>query len=328
MPEEQGHLELVSKVLVFDNTDTYTEGLKNFFAENGLIGLKVDNRAALVDTLKANIDLGAIIIGEEMNDTLSDGAEHAEEIQSLRKELPIILHRKNTASDDGLSPQLKKLISGIFQGEDFEALKKLMDKFLFNRYYPAAFIRGIQEISEQALKATFPKMMIACGPPYLIRDRIIFGELFSLIPLEGHWCRGYLMVQTEEATMSNLIANGYTSLKNDDLDFRTVNNLMSEITNMMWGSFKSRFFNNIQDTGETYKIQVPIIINHDRKYITFGVDDPQLCFLYVMEDPEGKIEPVQVFQKLVFHLGWQPEEFKEVQEDMDNLVDAGELELF
>ena len=38
-----------------------------------------------------------------------------------------------------------------------------------------------------------------------MRDRIIFGEVFSLIPLESTWCRGYMMMQAEEQPILDLL---------------------------------------------------------------------------------------------------------------------------
>ena len=60
--------------------------------------------------------------------------------------------------------------------------------------------------------------------PYIVRDRIIFGEVFSLIPLESSWCRGYMMLQTEEQADS-----GFFELLPaiaGKLDFRTANSFL------------------------------------------------------------------------------------------------------
>jgi hypothetical protein len=56
--------------------------------------------------------------------------------------------------------------------------------------------------------------------------------VFSLIPLESSWCRGYMMLQTEEEPILGM-------LNSDPLfpesNFRDVNALLGEITNLIWG---------------------------------------------------------------------------------------------
>ena len=90
---------------------------------------------------------------------------------------------------------------------------------------------------------------------------------------------------------------------------------------------KLTFFQNSSNLASLdYRIQVPTIVNHCRNYISFGTDDPQLCFHYTITDNEGKLEPVSMYQKFVFHLSWAPEEFQD--EPVDDLVTNGELEFF
>jgi hypothetical protein len=40
--------------------------------------------------------------------------------------------------------------------------------------------------------------------PTIVRDRLIYGEVYSLIPLEAAWCRGYMMLQIEERSLRRL----------------------------------------------------------------------------------------------------------------------------
>jgi hypothetical protein len=35
-----------------------------------------------------------------------------------------------------------------------------------------------------------------------------------------------------------------------------------------------------------------------------------------------------LYQRFIFNLSWSPEDFKEIAQDVDELVDSGELELF
>jgi hypothetical protein len=72
--------------------------------------------------------------------------------------------------------------------------------------------------------------------------------------------------------------------------------------------------------------QVPIIINHQRRYISFGSEDPQLCLKYNLI-ANDKAEPVPIYQRFVFNLSWSPDQFSE-NPSVESLVDSGELEMF
>ena len=69
-----------------------------------------------------------------------------------------------------------------------------------------------------------------------MRDRIIYGELFSLIPLESNWCRGYMMLQTEEGPLVQFVEDDKTHIGvNEEVNFRDINQVLGEVTNLVWG---------------------------------------------------------------------------------------------
>ncbi len=61
------------------------------------------------------------------------------------------------------------------------------------------------------------------------------------------------------------------------MDFRAVNSLLGEVTNLIWGSFKNRYIGDAS-TSAVGTIQVPLVVNQQHRYISFGTDNPQLCF--------------------------------------------------
>lgn len=91
-------------------------------------------------------------------------------------------------------------------------------------------------------------------------------------------------------------------------------------------AFKNRFVSGEQLPGR--QSQVPIIVNHQHRYISFGSEDPQLCFKYTLLDPDGKAAPLVLYQRFIFNLSWAPEKFKENEAIAEDLFDSGELELF
>ena len=180
-------------------------------------------------------------------------------------------------------------------------------------------VRGITEITKATLENQFKDVEVRTEAPYMVRDQLIYGELFTLIPLESTWCRGYMMLQAEQKTLQALAPD-------ESGDFRNLNNALGELTNLIWGWFKNRFINQSQPIHQLS--QVPIIINHQHRYISFGSDDAQLCFKYVLVDPDEKMAPLVLYQRFVFNLSWTPEKFKENEAVADDLFESGELELF
>lgn len=318
---------IVSKVLVLDMNVTCLDTIKTFCDSNGLVGLKVhpDNVMAV---LRSNLDLGAILLSETYAEDAEDGIALARKIHALRPELPIFFRRETVDGLDGISDQDRTLISAAYTIGSIAKLQVATEEFIFSRSYPNALLRGITEISIPALESQFKSLKVDVEAPYLVRDRLIFGEIFTLIPLESSWCRGYMMLQTEEESLMHLVKNGRTFVNPEDaLEFRHLNGLLGEITNLIWGAIKNRYLTSMRE--DTYLSQVPIIVNHLHRYISFGSENPQLCFKYTISDRDDPTVPTLVIQqKFIFNLNWSPEDFSENVPSADELVSSGELEFF
>lgn len=316
--------EVVSKVLVYEHEKSAANQLKEFFDKNHLIGYSV-TKDKIIRILKSSIDLGAVFIAEK-DARGNSNIELALEIHKARPELPMFLRRELTNVIDDFPEALQKVFAGAYMKHDMARLKELVDMFLFTRHYPAEFARAIKEMSLAVFKSVFKDSVVVVDLPYVVKDKIIYGELFSLMPLESPWCRGYMMLQTEESNILDVIKSKKTSLNPVEANFRHVNAVLGEVSNMIWGRFKAEYGSN--DNASKHRVEVPIIINHARKYISFGSDDPQLCFKYSLFITGTKVIPIEVYQKFVFSLDWAPEKYAEGQKKMDALVSNGELELF
>ncbi|WP_374625859.1 chemotaxis protein CheX [Pandoraea sp.] len=190
--------------------------------------------------------------------------------------------------------------------------------------YPEALVRGMMDITDGVLHGLFGDIAVCCEPPGVVRDRIIFGEVFSLIPLESAWCRGYMMMQAEQVPFMQLLE--HTGRCEDPAGFRELNGMLGELTNLIWGAFKNRYMGDPSAIGRA-QVQVPLLINHKQKYISFGTDNPQLCFVYRLTDPvSGQL--VTLHQHFVFSLNWSPEAFREAAQAPSEPVETGALELF
>ena len=312
----------VSKILVLDNSAEHAPLIKRFCDENNLVPLKVRN-GSVMSVLQTNIDLGGILYSEDYGGSATRNMEIAAKIHSTRPELPIILRREKHATLDDLSEQARHTFCAAYVAQDMVALRKVIDEYIFCLMYPNALLRGIAEITESVLKNQCKALNVYMETPYIVRDRVIFGELFSLIQLESSWCRGYMMLQTEEAPFIELLggqAGGST------VTFRDVNDLLSEITNLIWGAFKNRYIGDM-GTRSAAQVQVPLIVNHKHKYISFGTENPQLCFRFTLTDPESG-RSTAIYARYVFNLSWSPDDFQEIPQEVAGLVESGALEMF
>ncbi|MCW8929580.1 MAG: chemotaxis protein CheX [Gammaproteobacteria bacterium] len=319
---------LVSKVLVHDSNPDYFDRIKIFCDNNNLIGVCAQN-TNIMEVLRSNIDLGAILLSESTEDDPIGGIMLGLEIHELRPELPIFLRREKQSSLDGLDAGTQRAFATGYQIDAIDKLKPQLDEYIFSLYYPSVLVRGIQEITTDALSSQFKEVTVNTNTPYIVRDRIIHGELFSLIPIESNWCRGYLMLLSDENNMMDMVKMNKTAIQAEHADFRSMNEVFAEITNLVWGTFKARYIEDNETAKETVLTQVPIIVNQQHKYISFGTDEPQLCFKYEMHDTsDEKHQPVVLYQRFIFNLNWSPDDFKEIQTSVDDLLDSGELEFF
>ncbi len=320
--------KIVSKVLVLDSNAECYDRIKAFCEASNLVGVKVqaDN---IMSVLKSNVDLGAILLSEDYLGNPRGGVKLACEIHAIRPDLPIFLRRESLDSLDDLSSCDRKPFSAAYTINDISKLHRAIDEFIFSLVYPNALVRGITELTKIALASQFKGMEVESAAPYIVRDRIIFGEIFTLIPIEGSWCRGYMMLQAEEQSLLHLVKADKTHIDAESADdFRNLNNVLGEITNLIWGAFKNKYINY---TGNNANLgQVPLVINHLHRYISFGSENPQLCFKYTLLDSgSNNEESMVIYQRFVFNLNWSPEDFKENQiSTVDELFDSGELELF
>nr|WP_198982491.1 chemotaxis protein CheX [Herbaspirillum sp. ASV7] len=316
--EAAAHLDtaITSKVLVLDKDADCYDTIKSFCERHNLVGLKAHEEHVMA-VLRSNVDLGGIMLSESLAGLGEGGRGLARRIREIRPELPIFLRRRREAPDAPLGVGESELFCAVYRIEEIDALAPALEASIFSLRYPNALVRGIAEISRMVLENQFPGARVEIEQPYLVRDRIIFGEVFTLIPLESSWCRGYMMLQAEQKSLQALAPS-------EAGDFRELNNALGELTNLIWGWFKNRFINQSQPIQQSS--QVPIIINHQHRYISFGSDDAQLCFKYVLRRDDGL--PMVLLQRFIFNLSWSPEDFSENQASVEDLFESGELELF
>jgi len=313
----------VSKILVLDHNPVHASRIKQFCDDHNLVAHKV-RRGSEIAVLRTNIDLGGILFAEDYSDTPADTVRLALQMHAARPELPIIIRRETQATLDDLPDYVRHVFCGAYQANDMAALVKLIGEYIFCLVYPNALVRGISDIAQAVLSDEFDTLKVSMSTPYIVQDRVIFGELFSLIQLEGSWCRGYMMLQSEEDPLLDL--SGSAGIFESAETIRAVNARLSDITNRIWGAFKSRYIGDQQTSAAAF-IQIPLIVNHKHRYISFGSENPQLCFRFELTDAIAG-RSWEFFARFIFSLNWSPEDFKEIDGEVADLVNSGELELF
>lgn len=316
---------LGAKVLLLEHDAVQYPRLLEFCESLGLVTVPCAAADAM-DSLSQHKDLAGALLAEDLPcDGPPDSLPLAIKLHRQRPELPIFLRR---TTDRPLSADEARAATHPWATDDIEALRAHIDRSLFGLRYPTVLVHGILDLSLNALRSMFPNAQVEAEPPYVVHDRIIYGQVSTLIALESTWCRGYMMLQTEEGALRQGMAQGmgYEGV-GGDLGFRELNNLLGETTNLIWGAFKNRYIP--PEAFANQQTQVPIVINHEQKYISFGSQDPQLCIRYQLSDPRRpRQRPLVIVQRFIFNLLFEAEAFTEFAQPAAAKAATGELELF
>ncbi|WP_322005077.1 chemotaxis protein CheX [Paraburkholderia tropica] len=332
----------VCKVLLLESDSARALALAQPDAGQRLMGVPV-RRDALAAALHTHYDLGGVLLGEDFGGSPDAAAAVAVALEVARPELPIVLRR---TTDGELPEALRRVPRASWNEREPQSLQAALDAHVFSQDYPDPLVDGIADMTLGRLRGLFPDREVNWDTPSIVRDRIIFGEVLTLIPIETAWCRGWLLMQTEETPLIDMLPpREGRGAREEASDFRDLNGVLGELTNLVWGAFRNRYLGNARNAGAGDKavdkagdgdwvraqVQVPLLINHRRRYLSFGSDNPQLCIKYRLMCPKTGREAV-IDQRFVFSLGWSREGFDETAALAAAAAGpepvSGELELF
>lgn len=326
--------KIVSKILVHEFEKTSLTLLKDVCLENNLVGLRVNTKDSHIgleaasnefnEVLSSNLDLGGVFLTEAADNNGVSGLDLCVEIHRKRPELPIFLRR---TSRKPLPDDVENAIAGCYENNNIDQLNQLINEYICSMYYPVELAKGFQDISKQVFESLIPGVKVHCDFPYLVKDQLIYGELFTLIPLESDWCRGYMMLQTTEREVIDLIRSEATAIHSRRPNRNDINAFLNEATNLIWGKARSCYFSSV-DSLDGNRIYVPTLVNHAQKHMSFGSSEPQLCFKFKLIDPKFRFDEITIYQRLIFNLVWSPEKFEENNQVVEHLVEGGDLEVF
>ena len=314
--------KLEAKILLIEPDVQQQQLLTQFCISMGLLPQVCAHGDALA-VLEQHRDLAGLFWSQSLLDDTAIGLGWIRAIHKLRPELPLFLRRTDTRA---LSPDECALVQFEWADGELEKLRASVDRTIFNLRYPTPLVHGIVKLTCTSLQSMFPNAEVQALSPYVVHDRIIEGEVSTLIALESTWCRGYMMLQTEESALRRGMLAGlsYDGV-GGDFNFRELNNMLGETTNLIWGAFKNLYIPPVAFANQ--QTQVPIVINHSHKYISFGSSDPQLCIRYQLTAAgQTDAEAVVIVQRFIFNLHWAPEQFTEFASAESG--PTGELDLF
>ena len=308
--------DIASKLLIIESDTESQNQLKQFCQEYNLKGVIVPGQDQVQTALECNLNIGAIIIPHLKlctNELLAELLEHFQEI-------PIFI-----GSSDGDRPQWKVPETTIIDYyADIDSLKECLSQYIYNLLYPEGMIEKLKEMSIEAINSQFRNIKVVTGHTYLSSDKRIYGERIELMPVRSNWCDGIMMLQSKGTGIESYITAEHTAFNPDKSTVSAyAENLLRELINQIWGSFKAKFTPD-GFIGRENHVEVPMTINHLEKYISFGIRKPLLCFKFIIEDEEGHLDSIPLYLKFSFHLYWNTDEYTENEEDDD----AGGLELF
>jgi hypothetical protein len=310
-------------LLLEHDADAYAE-LLAFCKRLGLIALPCA-AAHATEMLEQHKDLGGVLLADDLPCDEGTPIQLASTLHRLRPELPIFLRRSDTSA---LDESTIAVVAQAWPTGDLATLETAVERYLFSLRYPTVLVDGLVEMTQSSISAMFPNAELTNDPPYVVRDRIIMGQVSALIPLESQFCRGYMMLQCDERQLRQGLKQGFAyEGTGGDLGFRDLNQVLGELTNLVWGAFKNRYVH--PTLTNSLQVQVPIVINHEQKYISFGAEDPQLCLRWHLTDPRRPGMPaLTIVQRVIFNLYWSPDAFMEAAERPPESGAAGVLEFF
>ncbi|VUD41252.1 hypothetical protein TDB9533_00450 [Thalassocella blandensis] len=308
----------VSKVLVYDCDEAHEERVKEFCLSNSLTPVKPKSNKVL-EVLLSNVDLGAVFISEDIPGYPGAGIVMGQQIHRYRPELPIFLR---VESEYDIPKYRNNVFCATYTTGTIENIRPAIANHVFCNDYPNTFLRSVDEVSRRTLAYFFEEVDISVSTPYLIKDRLIHGEMLSLLPIESEWCKGYLMIQADNTEFLDSVKRDKISLDPESYD-SAADDVLSEISNMTWGGIRQRFVAQ-ERSEQAANVQVPVVVNHAHSYISFGSQSPLLSLKYNLMRSNGRSFSLDFM--FIFNLHWDPSWFTEHDANVLSSRISGELD--
>ena len=251
--------------------------MRQLFLKHHLQGIVANTEERLYEILNANIELGAIFISQTDESSRNQNYSLLRGLHFQRAELPIFYRMGTSEEVEKLPQELKSLCGFVYSKDEMSRLDNAISKHIFSPFYPLSLIQHFQKITCEAITGLITQVDVDISVPYLVHDKIIYGQICSLIRLESDWCNGYMMLQAPEQDLIGSVTAGRTPLQPASITFRSAHDVLGELTNLIWGQIKANILDAHDQGKKGLVAELPLILNENRNYITFFNTDHKLC---------------------------------------------------
>jgi len=292
------------RIMVYDNDNETHDLIRTIAPKGNLITPKrevVDILSLLGNTDLQETDICAIFLTEVEDSDGLTGFDIAKLIQKSRDNIPIFMRLRDGRSITDLNNEQRSLVTGCYTNSDPEMLKKKANTFVCGFYFPNALVNIFSDTGLEILESVFKGCEVTGSQPFMLFDHSITKSLTSLLPIQFSFGNGILAVLTKESDILSLIENKHTSLYENQTGNTHINQVVSELTNLYWGKVRQICDQIFKSSGDRSTVNIPMVINHNQKYINFGNHTPELCFRYMIIPDTAIPDPIIIEFKLIFN---------------------------
>jgi hypothetical protein len=302
-------------ILVFDRDEEAVNLIKSLGAEGNI---KIPHKEeiniteSIVELDLIESDICAIFLSEEFDSDGLTGIDIATKFHSAKSNTPIFMRLTGDRTLNDLPMAQRQLITGCYTTNRPEQLKKITESFLYGFYFPNHLVQIFIEAGLYTLNCTIENCEIKSSVPFLVYDYTLAAEFTSILPMQLPFGNGALTFSIKENDALILIKNDHTALNKDQTSTDHCNQFISEITNQFWGKVRRMCQAVYGSEQHRAPVTIPIIVNHQQKYISFGNHTPQLCFRYLLIRDHLIPEAISVEFKIIFNTILRPKDFYEL----------------
>lgn len=321
-----------TKVLIHDSSLEAITAIRSLCDTPKIVRIKsvdVDVLEFFANPSIVHSDISAIFLTELPDQQGLTGIHIAEKINQIRGALPIFI-RRSTGEPATFTEENLRLFAGSYTLEEPDQLKHLVDKYLFATHYPLILVNLIRKTGEMTIRALLKNVEVTATTPVLIRDYITSNSIVGKIPINLACGKGYLSFKAREDDLAMLVCGGNTALNPSSTEPREYQQLVSELTNLMWGGLRKELpaASPTKDEQAPLSAEIPIVSDFIRKSINFGGCMPQLSFRYLIYRQQNPSIPLIFDFTILFNIRWAPEHLQDLESlSVDQAIESGELEL-
>ena len=318
--------ELGIQLLAFDpQTNTQSQWL-DCFRRQKISGLIVRNDASFWEILSSNLRIGAIFLGGP----LPELKIFLPKLHLQKREIPIFVHADQSELIDEFNDEYPNALVIRYDSIVEEQLTSLIQQHIFTRYYPDTLLQNVASDFCDIMTEQFSEVFPSCDRVLASADRRMYGQRLEYMPIKSNWCAGAMLLETNTSDIANLVQLGRSHFNQPIAQpSLCAEDVLREISNLLAGAFKNKYVPNDFSPNKTYP-EIPMTINHQEGYVSFGTTSPMLCFDFTIHDRRNgahDFSPFQIALRLSFHSHWDPGEVPE-EPFVQQAIDDGVLEFF